>query len=96
MEDQWHIYSIHKITEGPLPTEITISGDAVGSIGPVFEPEPKYAYDPGFDSETYYHAGDTKFNSFFRLKRMCNQENTRLILKSTIWFVTRDYVTPLK
>ena len=26
MEDQWHIYSIHKITEGPLPTEITISG----------------------------------------------------------------------
>ena len=69
MEDQWHIYSIHKITEGPLPTEINISGDAVGSIGPVFEPEPKYAYDPGFDSETYYHAGDTKFNSFFRLKR---------------------------
>ena len=32
MEDQWHIYSIHKITEGPLPSEITISGDAVGLL----------------------------------------------------------------
>ena len=25
---------------------------------------------------------------------MCNQENTQLILKSIIWFATRDYVTP--
>ena len=69
MEDQWHIYSVHKITEGPLPTEISISGEAIGSIGPIIEPEPKYVFDPGFDSETYYHAGDTKFSSFFRLKR---------------------------
>ena len=69
MEEQWHIYSIHKITEGPLPTEITVLGDAVGSIGPVIEPDPEYAFDPGFDSETFYHAGDTKFSSFFRLKR---------------------------
>ena len=69
MEEQWHIYSIHKITEGPLPTEITVLGDVVGSIGPVIEPDPEYAFDPGFDSETFYHAGDTKFSSFFRLKR---------------------------
>ena len=69
MEDQWHIYSIHKITEGPFPTEISISGDVIGSFGPIIEPEPKYVFDPGFDSETYYHEGDTKFSSFFRLKR---------------------------
>ena len=69
MEDEWKIYSVHKITEGPLPTEISISGDIVGSIGPTFEPEPKYAFDPGFESETYYHSGKTKFSLFFRLKR---------------------------
>ena len=57
MEDEWKIYSLHKITEGPLPTEISISGDIVGSIGPTFEPEPNYAFDPGFESETYYHSG---------------------------------------
>ncbi|MDC3166319.1 protein-disulfide reductase DsbD N-terminal domain-containing protein, partial [Candidatus Marinimicrobia bacterium] len=60
MEDQWHIYSVHKITEGPLPTEISISGDIIGSIGLIAEPEPKYVFDPGFDSETYYHEGNTK------------------------------------
>ena len=60
MEDQWHIYSVHKITEGPFPTEISISGDVVGSFGPIIEPEPKYVFDPGFDSETYYHEGDTE------------------------------------
>ena len=65
MEDQWHIYSVHKITEGPFPTEISISGDVIGSFGPIIEPEPKYVFDPGFDSETYYHEGDTKFSSFF-------------------------------
>ena len=64
MEDQWHIYSVHKITEGPFPTEISISGDVIGSFGPIIEPEPKYVFDPGFDSETYYHEGDTKFSSF--------------------------------
>ena len=69
MEDKWHIYSVHKITEGPLPTEISISGDVIGSIGPIIEPEPKYVFDPGFDSETYYHEGDTKFSLFSRLKR---------------------------
>ena len=69
MEDQWHIYSVHKITEGPFPTEISISGDVIGSFGPIIEPEPKYVFDPGFDSETYYHEGDTEFSSFFRLKR---------------------------
>ena len=69
MEDEWKIYSVHKITEGPLPTEISISGDIVGSIGPTFEPEPNYAFDPGFESETYYHSGETKFSLFFRLKR---------------------------
>ncbi len=69
MEDEWKIYSVHKITEGPLPTEISVSGDIVGSIGPTFEPEPNYAFDPGFESETYYHSGETKFSLFFRSKR---------------------------
>ena len=69
MEDKWHIYSVHKITEGPLPTEISISGDVIGSIGPIIEPEPKYVFDPGFETDTYYHEGDTEFIFPIRLKR---------------------------
>ena len=40
MDDQWKIYSIYKIVDGPLPTEISVSGDAVGMVGLVKEPSP--------------------------------------------------------
>ena len=69
MEDQWKIYSVHNVTEGPLPTEISLKGDIVEAIGPIIEPKPNFAFDPGFESETYYHSGDSRFRLFFRLKR---------------------------
>ena len=71
MEDQWHIYSIYDLIEGPgpLPTEITISGNVVGAVAPVQEPKPNYVYDPGFEMDTYYHKGNTTFNLPVRLKR---------------------------
>ena len=69
MEDQWKIYSIYKLSDGPLPTEITISGEAVGTLDRVREPTPKHSFDPGFDTETYYHQGNTKFIFPFRVKR---------------------------
>ena len=40
MDKEWHIYSIYKASEGPLPTEISVSGSAVGSVAPVREPKP--------------------------------------------------------
>ena len=69
MDKEWHIYSIYKSTEGPLPTEITVSGNAVGLIAPVHEPKPKYVFDPGFESDTYYHEGNTEFIFPIKLKR---------------------------
>lgn len=69
MDKEWHIYSIYKSSEGPLPTEISVSGKAVGQIAPVQEPEPIYLYDPGFETDTYYHEGDTEFILPLRLKR---------------------------
>ena len=69
MDKQWHIYSIYKSSEGPLPTEISVSGKVVGQIAPIEEPEPVYLYDPGFETDTYYHEGDTEFVLPLRLKR---------------------------
>ena len=69
MDDEWHIYSIYKSSEGPLPTEISISGTAVGQIAPIQEPEPLYLYDPGFETDTYFHEGDTEFTLPMRMKR---------------------------
>ena len=69
MEDQWHIYSIYKLTEGPLPTEITVNSSVVGAMAPVQEPKPKYVFDPGFETDTYYHEGNTEFIFPVRIKR---------------------------
>ena len=69
MDKEWHIYSIYKASEGPLPTEISVSGSAVGSVAPVQEPKPLYVFDPGFETDTYYHEGDTEFIFPIRLKR---------------------------
>ena len=69
MDKEWHIYSIYKASEGPLPTEISISGSVVGAIAPVFEPKPLYLFDPGFETDTYYHEGNTEFIFPVRLKR---------------------------
>ncbi len=69
MDKEWHIYSIYKASEGPLPTEISISGSAVGAIAPVLEPKPIYQFDPGFETDTYYHEGNTEFIFPARLKR---------------------------
>ena len=51
------------------PTEISVGGSAVGAVTPVIEPEPLYVYDPGFETDTYYHKGDTEFIFPVRLKR---------------------------
>ena len=81
MEDQWKIYSIYEFSDGPLPTEITISGDVVGTLAPVREPIPKHSFDPGFDTETYYHQGNTEFIFPFRVKRNLKPGNYPLIVE---------------
>ena len=75
MDDQWKIYSIYKIVDGPLPTEISVSGDAVCMVGLVKEPSPIEKFDPGFDLTSYYHSGDTRFVMPVRLKRNLDPGN---------------------
>ena len=69
MNDEWHIYSVYKVSEGPLPTEISIGGEIVGSVAPLIEPKPINKFDPGFETITYYHEGNTKFKVPFKIKR---------------------------
>ncbi len=75
MEDEWKIYSIYKIVEGPLPTEVSLSGEAVGMTGLVIEPKPTEEFDPGFDLTSFYHRGNTRFTIPVRLKRNLDPGN---------------------
>ena len=92
MEDQWHIYSIYKLTEGPLPTEITVNSSVVGAMAPVQEPKPKYVFDPGFETDTYYHEGNTEFIFPVRIKRSAQPVTIQWWWMCTIWSAMRDSV----
>jgi thiol:disulfide interchange protein DsbD len=48
---------------------VSVGGNAVGMVAPVIEPEPIYAFDPGFETDTYYHKGNTQFTVPIKLKR---------------------------
>ena len=61
IEDEWHIYAIYDVPEGPKPTVILIESDEIVKIGRVIEPDPIVTYDEGFDNITKYHEGEPIF-----------------------------------
>ena len=61
IEDEWHIYAIYDVPEGPKPTVIRIESDQIVKIGRVIEPDPIVTYDEGFDNITKYHEGEPIF-----------------------------------
>ena len=61
IEDEWHIYAIYDVPEGPKSTVIRIESDQIVKIGRVIEPDPIVTYDEGFDNITKYHEGNPIF-----------------------------------
>ncbi|MFL2484994.1 MAG: protein-disulfide reductase DsbD family protein [Candidatus Neomarinimicrobiota bacterium] len=61
IEDEWHIYAIYDVPEGPKPTVIRIESDQIVKIGRIIEPDPIVTYDEGFDNITKYHEGNPIF-----------------------------------
>jgi len=80
MENQWWIYSVHKVVDGPLPTKITVDGSAIKNIGLVNEPEPLEKFDPGFEITSFYHSGNTNFSIPIKLKNNLKPGNYDLVL----------------
>ena len=80
MENQWWIYSVHKVVDGPLPTKITVDGSAIKNIGLVNEPEPLEKFDPGFEITSFYHSGNTSFSFPIKLKNDLKPGNYDLVL----------------
>jgi len=80
MENQWWIYSVHKVVDGPLPTKIIVDGSAIKNIGLVNEPEPLEKFDPGFEITSFYHSGNTSFSFPIKLKNDLKPGNYDLVL----------------
>ncbi|MBT7472442.1 MAG: hypothetical protein HN635_01395, partial [Candidatus Marinimicrobia bacterium] len=47
IEDEWHIYAIYDVPEGPEPTVINITSDQIVKTGKIIEPDPIVTYDEG-------------------------------------------------
>ncbi len=61
MDEEWHIYAIYDVPEGPISSRISISGDAIQKAGRVEEPTPIVEWDEGFEMETRFHKGNSEF-----------------------------------
>ncbi|MFC1593394.1 protein-disulfide reductase DsbD family protein [Candidatus Neomarinimicrobiota bacterium] len=77
----WHIYGMEEIENGPIPTSIQITGEAIDKQGIIIEPEPIVSYDEGFEMDIPHHDGRTKFIVPIKLKD--NIESERISLTAT-------------
>lgn len=68
MEKEWHLYSIYKESDGPIPTEIYAMGDAIDTVGLATEPEPKREWDEGFETYSFFHETGTVFDLPVKMK----------------------------
>ena len=69
MDPEYFIYSIYKTSQGPLPTSINLTGQAIETVGQVIEPDPKYKWDKGFETNSYYHTDGSVFRIPIKLKK---------------------------
>ena len=69
MDPEYFIYSIYKTSQGPLPTSINLTGQAIETVGQVIEPDPKYKWDKGFETNSYYHTNGSVFSIPIKLKK---------------------------
>lgn len=68
MDPEWHIYAVNKVSEGPVPSRVTVKGvGVVEEVGRTDEPEPVTRYDEGFQKETHFHEGTVVFSTPVRV-----------------------------
>jgi hypothetical protein len=58
----WHLYSMKRFTDGPIPTRIWIAeGQSAALSGAVEAPDPLMLQDPNFNMEVEFYAGEAVF-----------------------------------
>jgi thiol:disulfide interchange protein DsbD len=81
LDQGWYIYAIEGITEGPVPTKITVTGDSIEKTGVVQEPDPTVKFDEGFQIIVPYHLGSPQFIIPVKLKNDLNTGSIQLDVK---------------
>lgn len=62
IEPGWHLYSLKRIEDGPIPTTIRVpEGQPFAIKGEIDAPAPVVQKDPNFDTEVEYYHGEVEF-----------------------------------
>ncbi len=68
MDDEWHIYALENVGEGPVASRIKVNGDIVENQGLIEHREPTEKYDEGFGVNTRFFKGTTEFRVPVKIK----------------------------
>lgn len=83
IEQGWHIYGMEEIENGPIPTSIEITGEAIAEVGNPIEPEPEITYDEGFEMDIPHHSGYTVITVPIQLKENISIGTIPISVKAT-------------
>jgi len=61
VEENWHLYSITPVVDGPIPTSFSAPGDTLFIAGDIRETEPEINYDPNFKMDIGWHSYSATF-----------------------------------
>lgn len=61
IEENWHLYSIIPVSNGPIPTSFSTPGDSLFIAGDIREQEPEINYDPNFKLDIGWHSNRAWF-----------------------------------
>ena len=68
MDAEWKIYALRDQGEGPIATQVVVTGNPIEAAGMVQEAEPIEKYDDGFLTNTRTHQGGATFTAPVLLK----------------------------
>ena len=68
MDDEWHIYALENVGEGPVASRIKVNGEIVENQGLIEHRDPTEKYDEGFGVNTRFFNGTTEFRVPVKIK----------------------------
>ena len=84
LNDDWHIYSVTPMEEGPVPTEIVFAADApLARTGKVRQPKPVVKYDEAFGVDTEYFDEDVTFTMTAKVKPTAKPGKQKAVVEVT-------------
>jgi len=82
--DEYHLYSMTVIPEGPLYMKVTVDSNALEPVGHWTAPTPKVALDTNFDKHVEYYEGEVTHERTFRVTAPIEGSKVTVVMRGQI------------